>query len=102
MEPSAPCRCGRVLDWKVLSYSPHKSYSASVSCETCGATTAIINGSTTNSTSTRDFGTTKSPKGKGKEGSAGASEKYNYGRLQMLRLRHRYVYNPLQGYELEV
>lgn len=54
--------------------------------------------------SMRDFGGGGSGKGKGKgkASESGGEERDNYARLRMMRLKNRFVYNPLQGSEMEV
>jgi hypothetical protein len=101
-----PCRCGRALDWKALGYTT-QPYNASVTCEACGSSFALVNGQSSTA-STRYFaqGSMRSMKGKGKEpmGSpkdGASSDRYSYGRLQLVRLKSRFVYNPFQGSEME-
>eukprot|EP00026_Physarum_polycephalum_P014702 Phypoly_transcript_15249.p1 GENE.Phypoly_transcript_15249~~Phypoly_transcript_15249.p1 ORF type:complete len:257 (+),score=20.03 Phypoly_transcript_15249:98-868(+) len=105
MQSRATCKCGRLLDWSSL-LSSSKPYYASVSCETCGMTWAVVDGKCEDA-GLRQFGQNSlkfSPsikaKGKGKERTS-VSERYNYARLQLVRPKARFVFNPLQGSELE-
>lgn len=121
MASTALCNCGRALDWRTLINS-NQLYSASLSCETCNTSLSINNSFSNNNsnnnnnassppTSPKNYNVTvRSPsfkgKGKGKEREGGneglTGDRSTYARLQMLRLKNKFVYNPYQGYELEV